>query len=375
MAEYKGTSCALTWNSEAGSIDLLNELRKTTITPTQQFVTWYVGDSSLQKKAKTLSGLGITASILLQDDKPEIVTALGIGVMGTLTAVITAGTADQTTIVMPAIVTGATQSIPYNGVVELSAAWENRGDWIEVETQIMPSIYAPYDAQYVTLATDATLTNERVLQAGTGLSKADGGAGGNVTLSLKDTAVTPGSYGGSAYVSTFTVDQQGRLTAAGSAAISGGNTPRTRKFIVPFTQGYDNTISTNIFQAPQEYLYFADPDNCYCYCSFVVPSDFESSLTVSVVAIAAGTGNAVISAEGGYGTIGEELSTHGYSVQGTAVSFAANLLTTVCQANLSDAAADDIVSCMFARDGPDVDDTLGTTLGVVGILAQYTADS
>ena len=37
---------------------------------------------------------------------------------------------------------------------------------------------------------------------------------------LKDTAVTPGSYGDASTISTFTVDQQGRLTAAGETSVS-----------------------------------------------------------------------------------------------------------------------------------------------------------
>ena len=54
--------------------------------------------------------------------------------------------------------------------------------------------------------------------AGTGLT--GGGTSGAVTLTLANTAVTAGSYGGAGAVGTFTVDAQGRLTAAGNTTIS-----------------------------------------------------------------------------------------------------------------------------------------------------------
>jgi hypothetical protein len=74
-----------------------------------------------------------------------------------------------------------------------------------------------------------SLTNDgadiTAVTAGTGLT--GGGTSGSVTLDLANTAVTAGSYGNASTVSTFTVDAQGRLTAAGSSAISVASTAVT----------------------------------------------------------------------------------------------------------------------------------------------------
>jgi hypothetical protein len=63
----------------------------------------------------------------------------------------------------------------------------------------------------------------RTISAGTGLS-GGGDLSANRTLSLANTAVTAASYGSATQVATFTVDAQGRLTAASNTNIAIANT-------------------------------------------------------------------------------------------------------------------------------------------------------
>lgn len=81
-------------------------------------------------------------------------------------------------------------------------------------------------AQSFTLAGDTgtsqtiTAGDTLTISGGTGLTATAGGATDKVTLDLDNTAVTAGGYGGAGTVGTFTVDAQGRLTAAANSTIS-----------------------------------------------------------------------------------------------------------------------------------------------------------
>jgi phage-related minor tail protein len=70
----------------------------------------------------------------------------------------------------------------------------------------------------ITGATNVAITDTGITQL-TGDATAGPGSGSQA-LTLANTAVTPGTYGASTQVGTFTVDSKGRLTAASNVNIS-----------------------------------------------------------------------------------------------------------------------------------------------------------
>lgn len=125
-------------------------------------------------------------------------------------------------------------------------------------TLALLSTVAPIGAQYVTLATDATLTNERVLTAGTAISITDAGAGSTVTIAntgvtaLAGTAnqITASAATGSVTLSfpsllktvnvedaTFTIKDDADNTKIAAFQASGITTGTTRTFTFPDATG------------------------------------------------------------------------------------------------------------------------------------------
>lgn len=70
--------------------------------------------------------------------------------------------------------------------------------------------FAPANATYLVLSTDATLTNERVATASSNVTITDAGAGSTATFDLTNTGVIPGSYA----PASITIDAKGRITSA-----------------------------------------------------------------------------------------------------------------------------------------------------------------
>lgn len=80
---------------------------------------------------------------------------------------------------------------------------------------------APVDAQYLVLAFNAMLTNERRLDFSARFATVDGGAGGDYDVDLAASGVGAGVYGSATQVSQVTVDTYGRVTSAANVAITG----------------------------------------------------------------------------------------------------------------------------------------------------------
>lgn len=144
---------------------------------------------------------------------------------------------------------------------------------------------APVGASYVCISTNATLTSERVLTAGTGLSLTDAGAGGNATLAVDSTVLlTSGNQTITGY-KTITPSSNGTTVfyitnAAASRSVFVADTTNARIGIgtgAPSATCHIRTTSTT----NQEVLYLDQQSTTYAFIDFEGTSaaDFSKSLS------------------------------------------------------------------------------------------------
>ena len=151
------------------------------------------------------------------------VTTIGFGTTGLTPAAATSG-----------VVTVAGVLVVANGGTGVSTLTDH-GILLGSGTGAVTATAEPSDGQLLIGSTG----NDPVLASvtnGTGID-ITGGAG-SLDVAVADTAVTPGSYGSATEVGTFTVDQQGRLTAAANATITGGGgAPTDAEYVVLSVDG------------------------------------------------------------------------------------------------------------------------------------------
>jgi hypothetical protein len=98
-------------------------------------------------------------------------------------------------------------NVTTTGVTNGAISWDETSKALKVKSasgwQSIGATAAPVDPTYLTLGTNATLTNERVLTEGTGIDFVDGGAGSTLTVNFDPAEITGDrtwSGGGSATV-------------------------------------------------------------------------------------------------------------------------------------------------------------------------------
>ncbi len=150
---------------------------------------------------------------------------------------------------------------------------------------------------------------------------------------------------------------------------------RTRKFFVQCAGGYDQTSPVELINRSMVGISVPDAVISMGYGQFIVPDDFVSGMTATLVVSPNASGNIYSRNRCIYGQCGEVNSTHSASVGLAAVAITQFEWECIQEISLASAAINDIVGLEFQRDAVDALDTINDIVGFAGWIIEYTADS
>ena len=221
---------ATTADVSAVSITSLNEIGDVEITgnATGQFLQ-YDGTAWVnQTVATSFTAAGDTGTVTIDSGTDTLTIAGGVGLSSVAAAADTVTISLDNTAVTSGSY-GSANTVPaftVDAQGRLTAASDSAiaitaSQVTDFTSNARAAISVSGDLAYNSSTGVISFTNDagdiESVTAGTGLT--GGGTSGAVTLDLANTTVTAGAYGSSSTVSTFTVDAQGRLTAASNASI------------------------------------------------------------------------------------------------------------------------------------------------------------
>lgn len=215
-------------------------------------------------------------------------------------------------------------------------------------------------------------TDTATLAGGTGISTVGTPGTDTITINLDDTAVTPASYGSATAVGTFTVDQQGRLTAAADATIS---IPSSA--VTDFAEAVDDRVATMLTPGEGIDLTYDDGAN-----TLTVSAELATTSNKGVASFATAdfnvTGGAVelkdtvlraITTDSGALTI----ATHGISILGGSGIDVTHAATVITVANTSPNVDQNLFATINCPAGTNpVADTTTDTLNLTSANAHLT---
>jgi hypothetical protein len=175
----------------------------------------------------------------------------------------------------------------------------------------------------------------------------------------------------------------GTIATAGIAdeAVTAAKIANRTRYVWVSVIGAFNLTGLSAIEPQGHAVYLPASQSSAAYGWLTVPGDYVSTGVVTPVAIqeaSGGTGNVRVQTAVNAGTTTELYTTHQTAGTETTVAMpgAADKLKNLQPENLhASAAIGDHVRVSTTRDGDDVLDTLATTLGIVGWVFSYTADS